>query len=98
MEFSVLIGVGFYGCPNTSNLVLIGIAIWELWKTLLTSASAADATTCHSVLHSTNITPFLKNFHLCVVCFLDDKNLQFYYMLLEGKYMLHLYIYEVAYH
>ena len=70
-----MIGFDFCGCPNDSNVFRIGIAVRSLWKTPPTSASAADATTCRSVLHSTNIAPFLKTCHLCVVCLLSDKNL-----------------------
>ena len=42
VELSVLIGVGFYGCPNAYNLFLIDISIRELWKTLPTSDSTDD--------------------------------------------------------
>ena len=64
MELSVLISVGFCGWPNDSNVFLIGISVWELGKTPATSASAADSTTCRSVLHSTTIAPFLENISL----------------------------------
>ena len=66
MELSVLIGVGFCKCPNDSNAFLDGISVRELWNTPPASTSAADATTCPSVLHSTNIAPLLKN--LSLVC------------------------------
>ena len=62
MEFSVIIDVVLCLCTNDYNVFLIGIAIKELWKTPPTSAYDADATTCRSVLHSTNTTPFLKQY------------------------------------
>ena len=61
-----MIGVGFCIYPNAYNVFLIGITIWSLCKIPPTYASAADATTCRSVFHSTNIAPFLKN--LSLVC------------------------------
>ena len=61
-----MIGVGFCGCPNSSNVFIIGVYIQALWKNPPTSDSADDAMTCRSILNSTNIVPFLKN--LSLVC------------------------------
>ena len=72
MEFSDLIGVGFYGFPNASNSFLVGISIRSLYKSLPTSYSDTNATTCHSVFHLTNIAPFLNICHLCMVFLLGD--------------------------
>ena len=66
LELSVLIGVDLCVCTNAYNFFYIGIVIWALWKNPPTSASAADAMTCRSVVYSTNISPFLKK--LSIVC------------------------------
>ena len=71
-------GVGFCGWTNDYNVFLIAISIQALWKTLPSSSPATYTTTCCSVLNSTNIAPFLKICHLCVLRLLGDKNLQFY--------------------
>ena len=51
MELPVLVGVGFYGCPNAYTVFIIFIYILALWKNIPTSDYAADATTCLSDFH-----------------------------------------------
>ena len=58
VELSVLKGIIFCSCPNASNILLIQIAVLQLWKIADTSASAADETTCLSSRHSMWIGAF----------------------------------------
>ena len=55
VALSVLIEVGGCGWPKMLSKVRMGIATCALWKTPPVSASAADDTTCRSVLHSTRM-------------------------------------------
>ena len=52
VELSVLIGVGGCGNPISARQVRMGTATCPLWKRAPSSASAADAMTFRSVLHS----------------------------------------------
>ena len=57
-ELSGFIGVGGWIKPSSWSIILRGTAVYSLGNSPLTSASAADATTCLSILHSLRIGPF----------------------------------------
>ena len=58
VALSVFNGVGGCGCPSSSSMYLIGLAVCALWKRAAVSASAALDTTCLIVLHSVRSGPF----------------------------------------
>ena len=57
-ELSVFIGFGGWFKPSSWSVIIRGTAVDPLWKSPPTSALAADATTCLSILHSVWIGPF----------------------------------------
>ena len=58
VELSILFGVGGWGKPIYWSVTQKGTAVCPLWNSPLTSASAADNTTCFSIIHSLWIGPF----------------------------------------
>ena len=57
-ELSVFIGVGSRVKPSSWSVIIRGTNVCPLWNSPPTSDSAADATTCLSILHSVWIDPF----------------------------------------
>ena len=57
-ELYVFIGVGGWVKPISRSIIIRGTAVYPLWKSPPTSASAAYATTCLRILHSVWIGPF----------------------------------------
>ena len=57
-ELSVFIGVGGWVKPSSWSIIIRGTNVFPLWNNPPTSASAADATTCLSILNSVWIGPF----------------------------------------
>ena len=47
-----MIGVDGCGCASCCSIILMRMAVWELWKTAAISHSAKEVTTCQRVLHS----------------------------------------------
>ena len=58
VELSVFIGVGGWVKPSSWSVIIRGNDVFPLWNIPPTSDSAADATTCLSILHSVWIGPF----------------------------------------
>ena len=58
-ELSVFIGVGGWVKPSSWSVILRGTAVFPLWNSPPTSASAADATTCLRILYSVWMGTFL---------------------------------------
>ena len=58
VELSVFIGVGSWVKPSAWSVIRRGTAVCPLWNSPPTSALAADATTCLSILNSVWIGPF----------------------------------------
>ena len=57
-ELSVFIGVGGWVKQSSWSVIFRGTDVFPLWNSPLTSALAADATTCLKILHSVWIGPF----------------------------------------
>ena len=57
-ELSVFIGVGGRVKPSSWSVILRGTSVCPLWNSPPTYDSAADATTCLSIIHSVWIGPF----------------------------------------
>ena len=55
VELSMWVGVGRWGCPNSSKVSLVVFASFTLRKRAPSSASAADAATKRSMIQSTLI-------------------------------------------
>ena len=58
VELSILIGVDGWVKPSSWSVILRGTAVCPLWNNTMSSALAADATTCLGILHSVWIGTF----------------------------------------
>ena len=57
-ELFVFVRVDGWVKPSSWSVILRGTAVCPLWNSPMTSALAADATTCLRILHSMWIGPF----------------------------------------
>ena len=76
VALSVYTGVGGCRCPKEFDICRIICAVWQLEKMPAVSASAAEETTCLSILHSTWISSLIVDggvieedeLYICCTC------------------------------